>query len=251
MSYIVAFVRLSLRGEAYRFNCFRDDVGAEDEVLVRLGNGTYRPGTVEKIQYLDWKCDGAVVCKMTEAVKKGSGFIPGQGVSPFRGLTNNRAMIQHLRSRGWVSLGHGANFKALCGYYNGRDTAHIWFTNRSIRLEILDCAEPVPPEGTFAAATPRSNRQVMHRFSRTTFNLYEGIARFAATFEANTCDYDRFFKPVGSRSRQPVDVERARGLVRQERDEMADLYKAMGGDGGSLYLSDGLYLGPGGNWRDG
>lgn len=246
MSYIVAFVCLSMRGAAYRFNCFRDDVGAGDEVLVRLVNGAYRPGTVEKIEYLDWDCGGAVVCKMAEAIKKDNDFVPGPSASPFRGLTNNRAMLQFLLSRGWVSLGHGKNVKAVCGYHNGTAKAHIWFTNRSVRLEIPHSPEALPSKGTFTAVTPHASKLVMHRFSRTTFNLYEGIARFAAAFEANTGDYDRFFKPVGSKTRQPIEME----PVRQERDEMADLYKAMGGDGGSVYLSDGIYLGPGGSLRD-
>lgn len=250
MSYIIAFVSFGLRGSAYRFNCFRDDVHAGDEVLVRLGNGTYRPGTVERTEFLDWRCEGAVVCKLSEAVKGDSGYSPGPGANPHRGLTSNHAMIHHLEQHGWISFGHGKNFKALCGFHNGSERAHIWFTNRSIRLEILDEPDPLPAPGSFVGAKPNAARQVMHHFSQTTFNLYEGVARFAEAFQKDSGDYQRFFKAVGSKSRQPPELARERRLMNKERDEMSDLYDAMGGDGGSVYLSDGLYLGPGGKLRD-
>lgn len=250
MSYIIAFVSLSLRGAAYRFNCFRDDVQAGEEVLVRLSNGAYRPGIVVSTEYLDWKCEGAVVCKMSEAVKGAGGFVPGPSANPHRGLTSNAAMIQHLLQSGWVSLGHGKNIKALCGFHNGSERAHIWFTNRSVRFEILDEPDPLPAPGSFVRPKPESSRQVMHHFSKTTFNLYEGVARFAESFQKDDGGYDRFFKSVGSKSRQPPEMERDRRTQMRERDEMTDLYEAMGGDGGSVYLSDGLYLGPGGKLRD-
>lgn len=86
--------------------------------------------------------------------------------------------------------------------------------------------------------------------SQTPFNLFEGITRFVEAFMVASGDYDRFFVPVGSPTRQTPELK-SRNLSQRSTDSFdSDLYDALGGDGGQIYLGDGLSIGSDGSWHD-
>ena len=95
-----------------------------------------------------------------------------------------------------------------------------------------------------------------HYFAHTTFNLYEGILRFAVSFMSDEGNYDRFFKSVGSSDRRTEELRqeaerRKRMKAEREPDALSDYYDEMSdGSGDNVYLGDGMWVGAGGSLHD-
>lgn len=67
MSYIIAFVSFSEIEKEYPVQCFRTDLRAGDEVVVRRADGKLRLAFISKRQYLNWDCNGRIECRRKEA----------------------------------------------------------------------------------------------------------------------------------------------------------------------------------------
>lgn len=254
MSYIVAFVKFPGGELDYNFNCFRTDISAGEQVLVRLGDGRLRPGTVTRITYLDWDCHGRIECTRAEAVSTPTGMAPPPGALRTVGLVNTETMALHLKKTGWRPLKPSSHtYRVIYATTNGRDRANIWLRRRGVDLQVLEGCINMPEPYTFPDISINDGRTVRHALAQTSFNLYEGIARFAEAFVADTRDYDRFFKQVGSRKRQTAEQKERfpASFHREEHDFEVMLYEALGGDGSLVYVGDGLYLGADGSWHDG
>ncbi len=250
MTYIVAFVRFPGGKSDYNFNCLRTDIHADDKVLVRLRDGRLRPGTVTRIAYLDWDCGGRIECKRSESIQTPQGMMPPEGAPRVVGLVNIWTMTQHLAAIGWRALRPDTHVhRAVFTFVNKRDRANIWLRRRGVDLQILEGVTELPPLHDFPRVGINDGRTVRHALAQTTFNLYEGVARFAQAFAEDTRDYDRFFKKVGSVIRKTPD--QMQRFPRPEQDFESMLYEALGGDGGLAYVGDGLYLGSDGSWHDG
>lgn len=254
MSYIVAFVRFPGSKLDYNVNCFRTDITTGEQVLVRLGDGRLRPGTVTRISYLDWDCRGRIECTRAEAARTPAGMVPPPGSPRSVGLVSTETMALYLRTAGWRPLKPSSHtYRVIYATTNGRDRANIWLRRRGVDVQVLEGCIDVPEPFASPDIGINDGRTVRHALAQTSFNLYEGIARFAEAFAADTRDYDRFFRPVGSKKRQTAEqMERfPASFQREEQGFEATLYEALGGDGGLAYVGDGLYLGADGSWHDG
>lgn len=255
MTYLVAFVDFPGGRVDYNMNCLRTDISPGDRVLVRLKNGKLRPGKVRRIEYLDWDCGGRIECKRSEAVQTPQGMAPPPGSPRVVGLVNIETMAYHLKELGWRPLKPASKtHRVIYTYFNGRDRANIWLRRRGVDLQILadysgDLPRPYSPVD--CSSSVNEGRTVRHALSQTTFNLYEGVARFAEAFMSATGDYDRFFQEVGSRKRTTSELLGRTGKSSGQENFEAMLYSALGGDGGLAYVGDGLYLGSDGSWHDG
>lgn len=249
MTYLVAFLKFPHSSYEYCANLVRTDIAVGDDVLVRTRDDRYGPARVTLIEYLDWNCSAWVLCKMSETIGTPDGPRPAKPAFAV-GLTTIWQMSKHLWSKGWhPAEGNRSLYKKVYGYNNGQDFARIMMRTHGIDFRI-DPGARISQSAPEVYVPPRMGR---HFLAGTGFNLYEGAARFADAFMANTGDYDRFFKPVGQKSWRPSHLIK-RLPPRPERERKSqepDLYGMLGGDGtGHVYLSDGLYLGPGNSWHD-
>lgn len=254
MTYIVAYVRFPGSKIDYNVNCLRADILIGDKVLVRLRDGRLRPGAVTRIVYQDWDCGGHVECTRAEAVSTPAGMVPPSRSPRVVGLVNTLTMAHYLKSVGWSPLKSSSHtYRVIYAFVNGRDRANIWLRRRGVDLQVIEDYTNLPKAHGFPEVGINDGRTVRHALAKTTFNLYEGVARFAEAFAADTRDYDRFFRKVGSRKRQTVELmERLKKpLEREEQDFESMLYESLGGSGGLTYVGDGLYLGADGSWHDG
>ena len=251
MSYIIAFVRFPESDSDYPANCFRTDLQKGDAVVVRLGDGRLRPAVVEMLQYLNWQCRAVVECKVSEAVETGDGTLTSPPGSPLHvGLATHQALARVLKVGGWVPLLHRSNvYTILFSFTNKTQTANILFRKNGVDLQIL-------PERLPAAPVPMSScdvsiaigQVVRHHLAHTTFNLFEGIHRFAKAFANESGDYERFFVSVGSRDKR---TSKQKNNSPRPRNELLEIYGAISGrSGGDGYLGDGIWIDSGGGMHD-
>jgi hypothetical protein len=260
MSYIVAFVQFSTRGDVYPVECFRTDISVGDAVLVQIPERRLASATVVQVRNLSWKCVGQIRGKISEAVQDQDGYWSLGACPTVVGQATNEVFIAELKRRGWIPLKLGNVHMAALTNSNGTGSANILVRRNGIDLQILPARrESVPRPFSLSQESVSEGRFVRHYFSHTTFNLYEGILRFASSFMADEGNYDRFFKSVGSSDRrteeQKHETENRRRLRTEssdgEADGMAEYYDMMSdGSGGPIYAGDGIWVGPGGSMHD-
>lgn len=250
MSYLVAYVKFPGAKKDYPTNCLRVDIKKGDTVLVRRRDGAHRPATVTRVEYLDWDCGAALLCKTSEATRTSEGLKPPLGAPNVIGLTTLEALRNHLAQRGWVPLKTTNNVhRVVLTHSNQEETANIYLRRRGVDLQIIpEAYTSAPKPFSYIRHSISDGHIVRHFLAKTSFNLYEGVARFAESFENCERDYERFFKPVGSRDRRTADLPASCRDADGGFDAM--LYDALGGDGGSVYIGDGLYMGADGGWHD-
>ncbi|SSL44498.1 Uncharacterised protein [Klebsiella pneumoniae] len=84
-------------------------------------------------------------------------------------------------------------------YSNQRETSQILFRKNGVDLLILpERIATLPAPGSVVHIRISKGQVVRHFLSGTTFNLYEGIYRFARSFTREENNYVRFFQAVGS-----------------------------------------------------
>lgn len=247
MSYIIAFVQMQNTEGDYPVECLRTDIQSGDAVMVRLHDQRLRHATVLRTAYLNWDCKGRIECLMSEAIRDVDGsFLPPTDAPKVVGLSTMDAIVAHLRQHGWSPLRPNSKaYRYGLTHSNTTQTANIFFRKNGVDLQLLPERQKVRP-APFArtVVSLAEGRCVKHFLSQTTFNLYEGIARFSQAFLANTNDYDRFFKSVGSSDRASSTVSNRIAMANNGEDA-GDLRSALRGceDGsGRIYLSDGVYL---------
>jgi hypothetical protein len=257
MSYIIAFVEYSPGGDVYPVECLRTDVDVGDAVIVHQPNRRLTPATVVQIRYLSWNCGGQIKGKVSEAEQGEDGFWSLRNCPSVVGLVTNDAFVAELKLQGWVPLKRGHIHMAALTNSNQTLSANILVRRNGIDLQILPTkrnALPRPFELSQESIT--EGRVVRHHFAHTTFNLYEGILRFATSFMSDDGNYDRFFTSVGSSDRrtekQKQDAEvRRRTPVEREPDGLSDYYDMVSdGSGEPVYGGDGMWIGAGGSLHD-
>ena len=257
MSYIVAFVKFSELGRIYPVECLRTDVCAGDSVIVHMPNRRLTPATVVQISYLNWTCLGRIMGKRSEAVKGDDCYWSVKNCPSVVGFANNEVFVAEIKRRGWVPLKRGHIHMAALTNSNQTLSANILVRKNGIDLQILPARRSTLPrpfgltQESFA-----EGRVVRHYFSHTTFNLYEGILRFAESFMSDEDNYDRFFKSVGSSDRRTESLKqesenRRRSRAECEPDGLSDYYDAVSdGSGAPVYAGDGMWIGSGGSLHD-
>jgi hypothetical protein len=214
MSYIVAFIQLSGRGNIYPVQCLRTDVVAGDEVLVQMPEKPVLVAHVTDVAYLSWMCAGQIKGKVSEAQQREDGSWALRGCPSVVGLATNGVFVTQLKLRGWVPLKSTSVHSDALTYSNEAESANILLRRNGIDLQILSKRRAMPKPLVLPKDVIGDSRFVRHYFSHTTFNLYEGILRFAESFMANERNYDRFFISVGRKDRRSEALKEA-SLKRQ------------------------------------
>ena len=257
MSYIIAFVEFTTPGDAYPVECFRTDLVIGDAVLVQIPNRRLTPATVVQICYLSWKCAGQIKGKVSEGLQSEDGYWKLSNCPDVIGLATNEVFISELKRRGWIPLKRGHVHMAALTNSNTTESANILVRRNGIDLQILPARRiflPRPFGLTQESVT--EGRLVRHYFSNTTFNLYEGVLRFADSFASDEGNYDRFFKSAGTSDRrtekQKQEAENRKILrTEQEPNGMKDYYEMVSdGTGTAVYAGDGVWIGVGGSMHD-
>lgn len=257
MSYIIAFVQFSVPGDAYPVECLRTDIGVGDSVLVHLPNRRLKPATVVQISYLSWKCIGQIKGKVSEALLDEEGYWSVRNCPSVVGFATNEMFVAELKRRGWVPLKSGQIHMAALTNSNQIFSANILVRRNGIDLQMLpERRSSLPRPFSLNQESITEGQVVRHYFAHTTFNLYEGILRFADSFMSDEGNYDRFFKSVGSSDRrtdkQKQEAEnRRKSRIEREPDGLRDYYDMVSdGSGASVYGGDGMWIGAGGSLHD-
>lgn len=257
MSYIIAFVQFSPTGEEYPVECFRTDVSVGDKVLVQLPNKPLTPAKVMKVCYLSWKCAGQIRGKVSEAARGEDGYWSLRDCPTVFGLATNEVFITELKRQRWVPLRPGHVHKAALTNSNQTSSANILVRRNGIDLQLLPAKRSTLPRPfSVSQESIAEGRVVRHYFAHTTFNLYEGILRFAASFMSDEGDYERFFKSVGSSDRRTEKLKQeaesqTTSRAQPEPDGLRDYYDMVSdGSGASVYGGDGMWIGSDGSLHD-
>lgn len=257
MSYIIAFVQFSVPGEVYPVECLRTDIHMGDEVLVHLPNRQLTSATVVQVCYLSWKCLGQIKGKVSEAIQREDGGWLLNECPTVVGLATNDVFVAELKRRGWVPLTPPGNYMKTLTNSNQHLSANILVRRNGIDLNILATKRnSIPPPYSLCKDSLAEGRTVRHYFAHTTFNLYEGILRFADSFMADEGNYDRFFKSVGERDRrtdkQKQEAEKKRqSRAKQGSNGLKDYYDMVSdGSGAPVYGGDGMWICSEGSLRD-
>lgn len=227
MSYIIAFVKYSLTGSSFPVNCLRTDVSRGDIVYVKNRKGELKEAEVTKIEYLDWNCNSFILCTQDDIKTEDLNKLSTSGRCKTVGLVNIYTMSDYLLSIGWDRVYRPNRVHRVLHYYsNNQETAGIWLSTHGVNLQILDnCTK----EQIINSGYNCGRMTVRHYLSQTSFNLYEGISRFAQSFSECSGNYDRFFKSVGSKDKRNAYLisvlkkkKEEEEKLRQKRDDNWD-----------------------------
>ena len=227
MSYIIAFVQFTPTGEIYPVECLRTDIEVGDEVLVQLlltdlevalarlrdeleakKGIAHRPdrhvkrATVAMLAYLNWNCSGQIRAKVSEAVLEEDGYWTIHDVPAVVGFATNGVFVSELERLGWVPLKCRQTYRFGLTQSNQTASANILVRKNGIDLQMLPASRTALPQPLeLPQESLTEGRVVRHFFAQTTFNLYEWVLQFAASFRADEGNYDRYFQPVGSKDK--------------------------------------------------
>jgi hypothetical protein len=258
MSYLIAFVQFSTTGEIYPVECFRTDIIAGDVVLVQIPQRALTTATVAKTGYLNWNCSGQLKCKISEATQNQDGTWAIQKLPTAVSMVTSEAAISELKRLGWVSLHSSKTYMAALTNSNNTASGNILFRRNGVDFQIIhEKRFTLPHPFTLKQESTTVGRFVRHYLSHTTFNLYEGVLRFASSFISNEDDYDRFFKTTGSSDKRTVELKKETAQRRRQNsnaesgDVMSQYFNDYSdGSGNPVYLGDGMWVGSGGSLHD-
>lgn len=254
MSYIIAFVSFSKPEQAFPVNCYRTDLNVGDEVIIRRSDGVLRMAAISKIQYLNWECRGRLECKKAEAVitEDGEIILPKIPKAYF-GISTSEIFAQSLKRQGWAPLkAKHKMYKAIFAFKNKNSVAYILSRKNGIDIQIVPKKDSVPikPYSYFESSLSKG-KVVRHALAHTTFNLFEGVLRFASSFQNNEKNLDRYFVPQGSTDKRNDQLKLQAREIEYARNEMLDIYEACSGGGdGPAYMGDGLWVSSNGRVND-
>ena len=260
MSYIIAFVQFVPSGDTYPVECFRTDVSEGDAVLVQLPKRLLTQAAVHQVRYLSWTCVGRIRGKVSEAEQAQDGYWSLRDCPAVVGMATNEVFVAELKRRGWIPMKRGHVHMATLTNSNKTTSANILVRRNGIDLQMLPGRRSsLPRPFSLSQESVTEGRFVRHYFSHTTFNLYEGVLRFADTFMSDEVNYDRFFKSVGQGDRRNEALKEASKLQREldsqrkrdSNDEFdVDYYIESNGGGDRAYLGDGMWVTSGGRFVD-
>lgn len=249
MTYIVAFVRLDESANDYAVDCLRTDLKVGDEVLVSLQDRESKSGVISALQYLNWDCNGRILCKLEELIADRYGaLIPRVGAADVVGLATISSTMKHLISHGWiVQKPVSKAYRAALTVSNSTASANIFFRKNGVDLQLLPCKHSSTPVPNSPIHINRSSgRFISHFLSQSGFNLYEGVDRFSRSFLSDENNYERFFsKSVGSpKLLSPADIGRHQSSSDSTKHLMSLEFalRDCKDANDQIYLSDGVYL---------
>ncbi len=238
MSYIIAHVAFDNTGTTYPVNCLRTDLKIGDEVVVKLNNRPLKWARISDINFLNWNCQNTIECLASEARFTQEGIIlpPGQSRS-VEGMARPYDLAVYLYRIGWIPRRPASKmYKMAYSAINKRQTSLILMRKNGIDVQIIEGlpVEEMKPNSVL------STSQGDGPFIRQTFhgsrdNILERTAKFGQSFLQNSENLEAMVEPIQTTKALPKPPPRV-------RDREDDLYSALGGDGGPIYLSDGVWL---------
>lgn len=230
MSYIIASVTFPESSQVFPVECFRTDLNAGDKVIVRRKDGKLRHATIIRLEYLNWDAKARIECRLSEASVNDDDLITIPKGCPIRiGIATQDDLIKELRRKGWARLKPSKmHLRMVFARSNNRFEAYIFFRKNSIDIRIypIDIKREIKPFSEYSR--PKTKGQsVTHYLSHNTFNLLEGVYRFARSFDNNENNLDRFFVPQGSKDKRTNELREQSELRKTEqleRRRMDDYY---------------------------
>lgn len=218
--------------------CFRTDLNAGDEVIVRRADGKLSNANITELRYLNWECSGRIECRKAEsAVDSENNILLPKGSPLVYGLSTPEVFIRALREIGWVPVKSKQRmYKAILANLNETHVAYILVRKNGLDIRMFFRSEndELIPYSLYERSSSDS-KQVRHALAHTTFNLYEGILRFSNSFLNNESDLNRYFVPQGSTDKRTEELKE-RSKHRKDREEDSGI-----GDVGDY--PDDMYLG--------
>lgn len=262
MSYIVAFVSFSEPHLEYPVQCFRDDLIAHDDVIVRRSDGVLRHAKINKLRFLNWNCGGRIECKVDEcSVDNNGAIILPEGSPLASGILTPGSFIESLQRNGWIPVRtRRRSFVGVLANTNYSHTAYIFVRKNGVDIHIIEAINPEKPKPYSSHNHSWGEGKIVRHFlAHTKFNLYDGLLRFSNSFLNNEEKLDQYFISQGlsdkrtdelrKLSEAAAEKERQRNI--NERDVMVDIYEALSdGSGHDVYLSDGIWLSADGSSND-
>lgn len=256
MNYLLAYVHFDSDNKLLAFSCSRTDIRTGDRVLAwHYSAGVHAFCVIHSLRYSNCSdVRGRIMCKESESEMNEQGrWIPKLGTPSSVGITNVKQLADELLARGWTNCNvkgsQAMGWSRHLGYYNGQQTARIFIRCDLITFYIVDgnklSLSPI------ALALHRENNAgpwVRHELTDNTFNLLEGVVRFACAFEEKLCDYDRFFIPQGRKPASPRESKSAEtqlsstGEERSVPDDWEPEFVEPVGIEDRVYLGDGMYV---------
>ena len=199
--------------------CFRTDLSINDDVIVRRADGKLRTGKITQLKYLNWDCKGRIECTRSECSfdDKGNLILP-KGSPLVSGVSTAEIFIKILRTRGWIPLkSKQKTFRLVLAQKNQSQIAYIFVRRNGVDLRLYKATgnEEIKPYSFFQSSSLET-ALVRHSLAHTTFNLYEGILRFATDFINNESSLERYFVPQGAADKR---TEKLKFVAKQSRGE--------------------------------
>lgn len=253
MHYLVAYARSDSNDKLLAFSCSRTDIRVGDRVLTGLNNATFAFGVIHSLRHSNCMgVSGRIMCKESEAERNGQGkWSPKCGTPSSVGITDVMQLADELLARGWTNCnpkgGQRLGWSRHLGYHNGQQAARIHIRSDLIIFYITNGNKlNLNPIALALLREHKAGPWVRHELIDNTFNLLEGVVRFACAFEVNSCDYDRFFvpqsrKPTSPRESKSIDIQPT-GDELSVRDDWEPDFVEPTGDDDRVYLGDGMYV---------
>lgn len=204
------------------------------------------------LEYLNWNCKNYVACLVSETSSSPDGMVLPSRSLAHKGICRDIDVYRYLMSKGWRQHRTVSRmFRSGFSYRNRTQFSNIIFRSNGIDLQIVNDTVngAIQPDGRLGLRLFLDNSNIVrHALSHSKINLYEMIVEFSDEFQRNNGDYDKYMIPQGRSDKRSDLLKRNSSRNSYPGDS---LYEILGGDGGNVYLGDGLYLTPGGNWSDG
>jgi hypothetical protein len=221
MSYIIAFISYSGSDKEFPVQCFRTDLEKGDEVFVRRADGEVRTATIQKLEYLNWDCNGRIECRLDESsLDANKNILLPKGSPLVSGMSTHDMFVRALKSVGWVPIkSRQRMYRSVLANTNNSSTSYIFVRKNGLDIQVLPRTDedPIKPysfyEGSFT-----EGRVVRHSLAHTTFNLFEGVLRFSTSFLNNEKDLERYFVPQGSSDKRTEELKEQSRLRKKNRD---------------------------------
>lgn len=222
MSYIIAFVSFAGLNKEFPVQCFRTDMNLDDKVIVRRADGKLRLATIEKLQYLNWDCNGRIECKREESTLNVDGdIVLPKGCPLIYGVSTADIFVSELKLNGWIPITPGKRmYRTALAYINASSIAYIFVRKNGLDIQILPRQNiiEIKPYSLYEHSF-NTGKVVRHSLAHTTFNLFEGILRFSNSFISNEDDLERFFSPQGAADKRTEELKRQANQRKIERDD--------------------------------
>lgn len=246
MSYIIAHVSFDRTEKTYPVNCLRTDIKIGDEVVVKMNNRPLKWAKVMDLNFLNWNCQNTIECLASEAEFTIDGItLPRGGSLSIKGLSRPYDLAVQLYRLGWVPRRAASRmYRSAYSASNRSQTALILMRKNGVDVQVIDGLSEAEQKPNSVLSISRSDGNfIAQAFHGSRDNILERTTRFAAAFLRNEDNLEAMVQPVRTGKALPKPPPRMR---RQEDD----LYSALGGSGEPVYLSDGVWLTPGGGAHD-